>query len=167
MAYVYLHKKLTNDEIFYVGKGTNRRWKRTDERNEYWCRTASKYGWYAEKLMDNLSDDEAYELEELVCETIGYENLTNIAPAGLGGIGKMKSWNSGLSEIQKLSEETGIPRRTLHNWTKGHKPWKKNKHRWKVYLKVTELANQGKLLTSTREMGLQKQKDPGSKVPGH
>ena len=91
MAYTYVNRRLDNDQIFYVGKGTRYRLNSTNCRNKYWKSTANKYGFYSEKLIDNLTDDEAFELEELVCDVIGYDNLTNIAPAGLGGVGKMGS----------------------------------------------------------------------------
>lgn len=42
--YVYVHKKKTNGEVFYVGKGSGKRAWSAFGRNSLWKRTADKYG---------------------------------------------------------------------------------------------------------------------------
>ena len=122
MAYVYAHRRADNGKIFYIGKGScNRAWV-FRRRNKHWNSVATK-GVEVEILMDNLTDSEAFELEELLCDEIGYDNLTNSAPAGLGGVGKMKPWNKGKKcpgiggrKPGYISEKRGTSRQGLWGW---------------------------------------------------
>ena len=62
--YVYLHRKKTNGEVFYVGKGsTTRAWSNAG-RNELWKRIVNKYGYTVEIYLDNLQEWYAFELEQ-------------------------------------------------------------------------------------------------------
>lgn len=65
--YVYVHRKMTNGEIFYVGKGkeTNGKMRALSlaGRTELWSRFARKYGVVCEIIMDNLTEEYALELE--------------------------------------------------------------------------------------------------------
>ena len=69
--YVYIHLNPTNNEIFYVGKGTGER-KNSRNRNQNWLEYVSKL----EKphkilvLKDNLTEKESIELEEKVLKKI-------------------------------------------------------------------------------------------------
>ena len=54
--YVYVHKKKTNGEVFYVGKGSGKRAWSAFGRNSLWKRTADKYGWLVEIVQDNRKD---------------------------------------------------------------------------------------------------------------
>jgi hypothetical protein len=76
--YVYLHYRKDNGECFYVGKGTGRRYLNKYGRNTYWDNVANKYGWWAEKIQENLTEEEAFRLEAEYCEKMGYSNLTNL-----------------------------------------------------------------------------------------
>ena len=155
MAYTYLNRRKDNDSIFYVGKGSGNRAFSKKDRNVYWQRTAAKYGYYSEIIMDCLTDEEAFELEELVCETIGMNNLTNLAPPGLGGVGGMKAWNKGTNGLStggapkgntnrkntgvltEFAKEHNISLRTIQRWSKkGSKPTSKQPYRIKVYNKL-------------------------------
>jgi len=75
--YVYLHKRKDNNQIFYVGKGKNKRHLSLSGRNLHWKNTSAKYGWYADIVQINLSEDLALELEEFLISEIGIENLCN------------------------------------------------------------------------------------------
>ena len=63
--YVYLHRRLTDGSVFYVGKGSNQRaWDFScSSRNPYWHNTYNKYGIIVEILYDNLSEQQALDLE--------------------------------------------------------------------------------------------------------
>ena len=67
--YVYVHRKMTNGEIFYVGKGKGRKPKERMRalslagRTELWTRSARKYGVTCEIVLDNLTEEYALELE--------------------------------------------------------------------------------------------------------
>lgn len=59
---VYLHRKKTDNYIFYVGMGNLKR-AYSKQRSIWWHRTVNKYGLIIEIFKDNLSLSEACELE--------------------------------------------------------------------------------------------------------
>ena len=63
--YVYVHKKKTNGEVFYVGKGSGKRAWSAFGRNSMWKRTADKYGWLVEIVQDKLQDWYAFECQPI------------------------------------------------------------------------------------------------------
>ena len=87
--YVYVHKKKSNGEVFYVGKGSGKRAWSSFGRNELWKRTANKYGWYVEIVENNLQDWYAFELERDLISFYGRRDigdgiLTNMSDGGDG-----------------------------------------------------------------------------------
>lgn len=62
--YVYIHRRETNNSVFYVGKGTGSRAWHTHDRNLYWKNTKNKHGSIVEIVYDNLSEKAALELEK-------------------------------------------------------------------------------------------------------
>lgn len=81
--YVYGHYKKDTNELFYVGKGKGKRaWYKRKTTNLHWVNVAKKYGYDIRIFKENLSEDDALELEELIIATVGLENLTNITPGG-------------------------------------------------------------------------------------
>lgn len=63
--YVYEHIRLDNNTCFYVGKGRGERYK-SKKRNSHHDRIAEKYGMIARIIKSNLSEQEAYDLEQKV-----------------------------------------------------------------------------------------------------
>lgn len=63
--YTYIHKK-PNGEIFYVGKGKNKRAWSKHSRSKFWSQTVKKYGYFVEVVADRLSEEQAFELEEFI-----------------------------------------------------------------------------------------------------
>lgn len=61
--YVYVHKKASNLDIFYVGKGKGNRATSLSGRNKHWKNVVNKYGYIYEIVHDNLSENEAFDLE--------------------------------------------------------------------------------------------------------
>lgn len=104
MFYVYLHRKLSDKKVFYVGKGTGNRAWWVFGRSEYWNRVKTKHGLIIEIFKSGLSEKEAHELEMNLIKTIGRENLCNHTDGGEG----MSGW--------KMSEET---KRNLSKQRKG------------------------------------------------
>ena len=67
--YVYVHRKKTTGEVFYVGKGKgNRAWSKKG-RNDHWNRVAKKYGFTVEIHTNDIQEWYAFELER---ELIAY-----------------------------------------------------------------------------------------------
>lgn len=85
--YIYVHKKLTNGDVFYVGKGTGDRAKSKSGRNRWWWNIANKHGYYHEIIIDNLTSQEADKLE---IEKIRFYrengNICNVANGGDSGL---------------------------------------------------------------------------------
>ena len=87
--YVYLHRKKTTGEVFYVGKGKNKRaWDRHG-RSDLWKKTATKCEWDVEILQDNLQEWYAFELETGLIALygrldLGNGSLVNLSDGGEG-----------------------------------------------------------------------------------
>lgn len=91
---VYLHRRLDDGLIFYVGIGKgNRAFKYG--RNEWWRRTADKHGLKVEVIEQGLTWEQACAIErELIAtfrspEWVGWAKLTNLTDGGDG----TKGWN--------------------------------------------------------------------------
>ena len=100
--YVYCHVKKTNGECFYIGKGKKYRHKSKGGRNKYWKNIVNKYGFESIILVNNLSEDKAFELEAIICNKIGYENLCNI---------RNEYGDGGWSNSQETKDKISIGRR--------------------------------------------------------
>ena len=84
--YVYCHRRKIDGKCFYIGKGKGNRAYTTYSRNRYWYDVTDKHGFEVEILINNITEKKAFELEALICEKIGYDNLINIrTELGWGG----------------------------------------------------------------------------------
>lgn len=86
--YVYLHKLQTTGEVFYVGKGHDRRaWEKTD-RNVFWKAKTHNQAYEVVIHKNNLSENEAFELEKQLIAQYGNLNnggsLVNLTEGGEG-----------------------------------------------------------------------------------
>lgn len=94
--YTYLHTRNDNGQVFYIGKGTNKRaW--AVERNNHWCSIVSKHGFTVQIIAYWTTEKEAFEHEKLLIASfidMGY-NLANKTPGG-----------EGIPKGYKFSEET-------------------------------------------------------------
>jgi hypothetical protein len=73
--YVYLHRLEQTGEIFYVGKGHDRRaWEKTD-RNIYWKLKTQKQSYEVLIHTENLTEEQAYVLEKKLIAK--YKNIYN------------------------------------------------------------------------------------------
>lgn len=90
---VYLHRKATDDTIFYVGIGSKKRSKSKKSRNPYWINTVNKYGYYVEIIKEGLSQEEACELEIFLISEIGRKDL------GEGTLVNMTDGGEGRSNV--------------------------------------------------------------------
>ena len=86
--YVYLHRK-PNCKTFYIGIGkTKKRLLSTLSRNNHWINTvlSENNSFYAQVVFENLSKEDACELEVFLIETYGVINLTNMTLGGETGV---------------------------------------------------------------------------------
>lgn len=87
--YIYIHRRLADDKVFYVGKGCgNRAWSR-DRRNRHWLNVVAKHGYSVEIIESGLQSWYAYEREVDVIAKFREAgcNLTNRTDGGDGVIG--------------------------------------------------------------------------------
>lgn len=91
MAYVYQHKRLDTNEVFYVGIGEGEDYKRAYNktgRTRWWKSIVSKHDYKVEILKDNLSWAEACEKEKYYIKKYGRSidggKLVNITEGGDG-----------------------------------------------------------------------------------
>ena len=87
---VYLHRKETNGEIFYVGIGTPKRPYSFIGRNSLWQHIQRKYGCTVEVIQKGLTVEEACDMEIMLIEKYGRISnnsgiLSNISPGGEKG----------------------------------------------------------------------------------
>ena len=81
---VYVHRKKSNGEIYYVGMGSRKRALHKHRKNKHWRNITDKHGCEVDILYEGLTTEDAYELEEFIIETIGLDNLTNRTSGGDG-----------------------------------------------------------------------------------
>lgn len=61
--YVYVHRRLDNDVVFYVGSGRNARHKQLVNRSRGWKDMVSKFGFKSEIVLGNLTLQQARQIE--------------------------------------------------------------------------------------------------------
>ena len=91
MAVVYLHRKLTDGQPFYVGVGKHKsRARHKSRRTSHWKKIVEKYGYTIEVLKEGMSYKEAEELEKILISWYGRMNngtgiLCNFTEGGNAG----------------------------------------------------------------------------------
>lgn len=83
--YVYFHIRLSNNQIFYIGKGKNKRYKSVADRNKHWHNVANK-GYYCLIYANNLTEKEAFNLEKEMIKKYKSQ-LVNLTDGGEGTSG--------------------------------------------------------------------------------
>lgn len=81
---LYIHRRETDDKIFYVGIGNPNRPYNKHGRNKHWNNVVGKHGYYVVVLQQGLTIEEAQDCERDLIELIGIENLCNVTLGGEG-----------------------------------------------------------------------------------
>ncbi|APR02540.1 TPA: hypothetical protein ACXDAY_002330 [Clostridium botulinum] len=104
--YVYEWYNVDNKEVFYVGKGKNKRYKNTTKRNQYFKNYYNKYECDVRKVKENLTEKEAFNYEIEVIEK--YRNIgqckCNLTNGGEGATFPEGSWNDLFRKLQYLHD---------------------------------------------------------------
>lgn len=97
MFYVYAHYRADDPEglPFYIGKGKGSR-EHSHKRNPHWKNIVSKHGFIAKKIKENLTEQEAWDLEKVLIQQFGKLSdhtgcLCNLANGGEGASGTVHS----------------------------------------------------------------------------
>jgi hypothetical protein len=91
--YVYVHRRLSDNRPFYVGKGKGNRAYKKSGRNLRWLRTVNKHGYTVEIVFDSLEETEAFQCEKdtiMEFKYFGYD-LCNMTDGGEGASGAIVS----------------------------------------------------------------------------
>ena len=119
--YVYYHRRLKDNSIFYIGKGKDDRVYSKIGRNIHWKRIVKKDGGFnIEIIKENLTNNKACELEIKEINRVEIKNLSNQAEGGQGG-----------------NTRVGMSNEEYEKWKYNHvlaskgkpKPWLKGKKR--------------------------------------
>lgn len=106
--YVYLHRKATTDEVFYVGKGRGYRANVPKRNNVLWHSIAAKHGYVVEFAATGLQEWFAFELEkDLIAlhgrRDLGLGPLANFCDGGKGAAGVSEA-----TQAKKRAAATGF-----------------------------------------------------------
>lgn len=107
--YVYEHLKLNTGEVFYIGKGCEKRAYQKRSRNYHWLNTVNKYGLEVNIVYNNLTNSEASKKERDLIEFYGLNNLCNMTSGGDGCISLKQESRNKISNSLKgkvQSQET-------------------------------------------------------------
>jgi len=114
--YVYVHRKLSDNSIFYVGKGCNGRYKDTNGRNlEWWSVVFKENGFQPSIYQCGLTEEDALEKETKLIQELDSSLLTNIS------LNKKSDLSLDIGEIQY--EETCDKRLPKLKKTNAVKPY--------------------------------------------
>lgn len=82
--YVYEHLKPNTGEVFYIGKGCDKRAFQKRSRNNHWNNIVNKYGLEVNIVYNNLTNSEASQKEIDLIDFYGLNNLCNMTQGGDG-----------------------------------------------------------------------------------
>jgi len=141
MFYTYIHRTADTNEVFYVGKGKNKRASDKNNRNVWWHRKVNKHGYIVEIVAYWPTETEALQHEFFLIQCFEAMNitLTNIFKA----LGKERN-------NKKVSPES------CKNYSKGRKKW------WAAMspeeklnrVEILRKANLGRTLSDERKKAL-------------
>jgi len=107
---VYIHRKKTDNTIFYIGIGNEDRpyQKSPTSRSVVWHRTVKKHGYYVEVILEGLSQEDACEIEVYLIEKFGRRDLkkgtlVNLTDGGEGATNMSKEGRNRISEAHSES----------------------------------------------------------------
>ena len=157
--YVYFHVNRITNEVFYVGKGKNKRAYSKRNRSTHWKNTVNKYGYIVEIKNSNLTNEEACNLEKEYIKKFGRKDnntgcLVNFTDGGEGS--PNRPMNSKTKELLKISN-TGRPTSKLQKEIVGNRYKGKfgaEHNRSKSILCITTNTTYGSISEASRELNI-------------
>lgn len=157
MAYVYIHRRKDNNQIFYVGIGrikNNKRSIQTKNRNILWQNIVNKSGFYAEVIEENISWDVAKEIEIKMINDLGRLDLktgilSNMTDGGDGNNNFSKETKLKISNSLKGIKQS--PETILKRKKSVKKAWQCPVLRKKQSIRSKELNRKGLIGTKGLE----------------
>lgn len=115
--YVYVHRRVTDNKVFYVGKGHSSRGWKSVGRNNLWHKVANKHGVVCEIVKDGLDEELSFTLEKDLISFYGRidlrtGHLVNFTDGGEGRSGAVFSSES--IEKQKESAKNSEACKAYH-----------------------------------------------------
>lgn len=157
--YVYIHRKLDDKSIFYVGKGTGKRANSKNSRSKWWHRVVNKHGFYSEIVQYFDNEHDAYISESSLIDHLSSKGirLINLKSGGIGGIGfkhseesKQKIRNFNLGKVYSVDRKQAISKALL-----GNKFSRKRKSKFKSNNRKTVIClDTGEIFQSAHEAAL-------------
>lgn len=106
MAVVYQHKKVSNNEVFYIGIGKEikRAFNKTNHRSKHWKNIVNKHDYIVEILFTDLIWKDACQIEQYLIKfygrkDLGLGSLCNMTDGGDGTLGHVRI-------IKPITDET-------------------------------------------------------------
>jgi hypothetical protein len=138
--YVYAHFIPHESEPFYIGRGCRKRAYSHQGRNKWWNNIVKKYGYEVKILYENLSNEQANELEKQLINQYGRKNtgtgcLVNMTDGGDAMIGLIitdvhRERNS--QALKNLGELHPAKRESWRLWMRENGPSKRLEVREKI-----------------------------------
>jgi len=96
MYYVYVHRRASDNSVFYIGKGKGCRAWTFSTRSEFWNKTKDKHGVSVEIVLHGLTEDQAFYNEIQFIKWFGRRDknegcLVNLTDGGEGASGSIAS----------------------------------------------------------------------------
>ena len=109
--YVYLHRRKTDNKVFYVGKGKGKRAYSKHGRSNWWKRTVEKHGFVVEVVFSALSEEDAFQCEkDTILEFRYFDHpLVNLTDGGEGMSGHKPSSETLEKRAEKLRGKKRTP----------------------------------------------------------
>ena len=149
MSLVYRHRRLDNNQVFYIGVGADeRRAFQKKSRSIFWKRIISKTNYSVEIIKRNLTQDEAFELETFLIDLYGRQDnktgiLCNLTDGGDGRRNIIVSLTT-RKKLSKISLKENKEKLVL-GLKKGRSQKVINTKTKKIYNTIVEASNEANI----------------------